>query len=172
MTQYYTKSGDCGITSCIGGRIKKTDPRFAAIGDMDEVNATLGVALSFIQDNTVEQIIIKQQNLLFTVGAELARTAQVRVNSTDVTDLEKTIDDLGNKVKPQMSFLLPNGTKSASFLHLARAITRRAEISLWKLHEAEPLNNELLRYVNRLSSLLFVLARYQNKDIEEQAPKY
>lgn len=172
MTQYYTKTGDKGDTGVVGGRSKKTDPRFAAIGDIDEVNATLGVALSFVDNNEIAQIIIKQQNLLFTVGAELAKTAQARVNSTHVDDLEKAIDDLAGKVKPQTSFLLPNGTKSASFLHLARAVTRRAERSLWKLHEIEPLNTELLRYVNRLSSLLFVLARHQNKDIEEQAPKY
>ena len=110
--------------------------------------------------------------MLFTVGAELAKTAQVRINSADVSDLEISIDEFSVQVKPQTSFLLPNGTKSASFLHLARAVTRRAERSLWKLHESEPLNTELLRYVNRLSSLLFVLARHQNKDIDEQAPKY
>jgi len=172
MTQYYTKTGDKGETGVVSGRSKKTDPRFSAIGIIDEVNAAIGVALSFVDDGGSRQLLIDVQNKLFTVGAELAGTAHVKIVAEDTIEMEKKIDEIATKIKPQTSFLLPSGTKAASFLHHARAIARRAERTLWRLHEIESLNEETLKYVNRLSSLLFVLARYENKNIEEQAPKY
>ncbi|MBI4144617.1 cob(I)yrinic acid a,c-diamide adenosyltransferase [Candidatus Woesearchaeota archaeon] len=172
MTLYYTKAGDKGETGFFGGRLKKSDQRFSAIGDVDETNAALGVALAHCDDGQVRQAILKAQNLLFTVGAELAGTAKVHVTAEHVTELEKTIDRFAELIKPQTTFLLPNGTKAASFLHLARAVCRRAERSAVVLNEKTPLNPELLRYLNRMSSLLHVLARYENRKITESAPTY
>ena len=169
---YYTKTGDKGDTGFFGGRVRKTDARIEAIGDVDETNAALGVALSHTDEGQVRQEILKAQNLLFTVGAELANTAGVKVTEAHVTALETAIDAYAMLIKPQTTFLLPNGTKAASFLHLARAICRRAERSCLRLHETAAVNTELLRYLNRLSSLLFVLARYENRKIEEQKPVY
>ena len=172
MTNYYTKTGDKGETGVVGQRLRKTDPRIAAIGDVDETNAALGVALAHSEDVSVRSALLSAQNLLFTVGAELAGTAQVKINAEQVSELENTIDLFGDKVAPQTTFLLPNGTKAASFLHLARAVCRRAERSIAHVQESRPLNAELLRYLNRLSSLLYVLARYENRNVKEQAPVY
>ena len=169
---YYTKTGDKGETGFYCGRVRKTDPRIEAIGDVDETNAALGVALAHAEDELVKQELLKAQNLLFTVGAELAGTAAVRIKEEHVAAVEKAIDDFAVHLKPQTSFLLPNGTKAASFLHLARVICRRSERMCLRLHETSNVNTELLVYLNRLSSLLFVLARYANRNVEELAPKY
>ncbi len=169
---YYTKTGDAGETGFVGGRLKKTDPRIEAIGDVDETNAALGVALAHTDDGHVRQEIVKAQNLLFTVGAELANTAKVQVTDAHIIQLEKAIDHFATLVQKQTTFLLPNGTKSACFIHLARAVCRRAERSCLRLSETVRVNPELLKYLNRLSSLLFVLARYENRKVEESAPRY
>lgn len=168
---YFTKTGDKGETGFVGGRIKKTDVRIEAIGDVDETNAALGVALSFVDDE-VKAELVRAQHLLFTVGAELSNTAKVKIEESHILALEEAVHVFGAKIPPQKTFLLPNGTKAASFLHLARAICRRAERSCLRLHETSPLNEPLLKYLNRLSSLLFVLARYENRNIDEVAPNY
>ena len=172
VTHYYTKSGDKGDTGVVGQRLRKTDARITAIGDVDETNAALGVALAHCEDVAVRSLLLKAQNTLFTVGAELAGTAQVAVKPEHVDDLEKGILFFADKLAPQTTFLLPNGTKSASFLHLARAVCRRAERSVVALQEQKLVNAELVRYLNRLSSLLYVLARYENRNGNEQAPVY
>lgn len=169
---YFTKNGDAGESGIQGARLKKSDVVFDAIGDVDELNAALGVALSFVADGQVRQELVKQQHVLFTVGAELSRTANVAVSEVHVVALEKAVHIFAENITQQKTFLLPNGTKAASFLHLARAVCRRAERSCRKLHEQRLLNDALLRYLNRLSSLLFVLARYENRTVEEVAPKY
>lgn len=172
VTNYFTKGGDKGDTGVVGQRLRKTDARITAIGDVDETNAALGVVLAHTDDVAVRSSILKAQNTLFTVGAELAGTAKVSVKSEHVDDLETSIAFFGERVKPQTTFLLPNGTKSASFLHLARAACRRAERSVIAFQEQKLVNAELVRYLNRLSSLLYVLARYENRNGNEQAPVY
>jgi len=172
MTHYYTKTGDKGETGVTGQRLRKTDARISAIGDVDETNAALGVALAHVEDVDVRSAILHAQNLLFTVGAELSGNAKVVMKAEHVEALEKSIEFFGAKIKPQTTFLLPNGTKSASFLHLARAVCRRAERSVVALQEQKLVNAELVRYLNRLSSLLYVLARYENRTVKEQAPVY
>jgi cob(I)alamin adenosyltransferase len=172
MTNYYTKGGDKGETGVLGQRIRKTDARIAAIGDVDELNAALGVALAHAEDVAVRSALLAAQNLLFTVGAELAGTPKYGIKTENITELENTIALFADQIKPQTTFLLPNGTKSASFLHLARAVCRRAERSVAVLQEQRSVNQEMLRYLNRLSSLLYVLARYENRNGNEQAPVY
>jgi cob(I)alamin adenosyltransferase len=172
VTLYYTKAGDKGETGVFGKRVRKTDPSIEAIGDIDETNAALGVALAHVDDGQVRQAVIKAQNLMFTVGAELAGVAKVSVKAAHVEELEKTIDAFAAQIEEQTTFLLPNGTKGASFLHLARAVCRRAERAVARLHETKAINPDLLKYLNRLSSLLYVLARFENRKIGETAPVY
>ncbi len=172
MTNYFTCTGDAGESGIQFQRLQKTDPVFAAIGCVDELNASLGVALAFVEDLPVKEVLVSTQNVLFTVGAELAGAAKVRITEQHVTDVETAVHNFSQGLKEQTTFLLPQGTKSAAFLHLARTICRRAERSARVLHETKPVNNELLRYLNRLSSLLFVLARYENRNSNEVAPKY
>jgi cob(I)alamin adenosyltransferase len=172
MTLYFTKTGDKGQTGIVGNRLSKSSQNIEAIGAVDEANSAIGVALSFSDDSEVKEELLKAQNLLFTVGAELAGKSDVTVQPKHIEELENVIVEFGQRVKEQTTFLLPSGTKTASLLHHARAICRRAEREVVKLHEEKAMNPEVQRYLNRLSSLLFILARYENKNIEEKAPEY
>lgn len=164
----YTKTGDDGTTGLIGNiRVKKSNPRIAAYGAVDELNAALGIILSSKLGKDLRNLLTKIQNDLFVVGADLANpnlgNKSNRVASEMVLFLEKEIDRLEEKLSEITFFILPGGDLVASQVHLARAICRRSETDIVKLSEAEEINNESLIYINRLSDLLFVVARTINK---------
>jgi cob(I)alamin adenosyltransferase len=167
----YTKSGDSGHTGLIGGaRVRKDDPRVAAYGDVDELNALLGVVLAYSADKQLNRLLQRVQRDLFALGAQLAdprarigtRKAKAALEPTLVRNLEKAIDAREAKMEPLRAFILPGGSALGSFLHLARAVCRRAERSIVTLTREEPMDPVILVYMNRLSDLLFVLARYEN----------
>ena len=171
----YTRGGDAGETSLgDGARVPKHGPRITAIGDIDEANSAIGLARAEIEataeedDDELVAILAEAQNDLFDVGADLARPSadaadgRLRVSSGQVARLEAEIDALNDDLAPLTSFVLPGGSEAAARLHLARAITRRAERAVAALAAAEPVNPQVLAYLNRLSDLLFVMARTAN----------
>jgi cob(I)alamin adenosyltransferase len=164
----YTKTGDDGTTGLIGNkRVRKSNPRIAAYGVVDELNAVLGMILSSKLDKTIHDLLIKIQNDLFVVGADLANpnleNKLNRVTHDMILFLEKQIDELEAKLTPITYFILPGGALIAAQVHLARALCRRAETKMVHLSELEDINKVGLVYMNRLSDLLFVTARTINK---------
>jgi cob(I)alamin adenosyltransferase len=164
----YTKTGDDGTTGLIGNkRVKKSNLRIATYGQVDELNAAIGIILSSKLGKDIHDLLTRIQNDLFVVGADLANPnldkKPNRVTSQMVLFLEKEIDRLEEKLSPITFFILPGGDMVASQVHLARAICRRTEIDVVKLSEIDKINNECLVYMNRLSDLLFVVARTINK---------
>lgn len=164
----YTRTGDDGTTGLIGNkRVKKSNPRIASYGMVDELNASIGIVLSSKLGKDIRILLTKIQNDLFVVGADLAnpdlKNKSNRVTSEMITYLEKEIDRLEEKLDPITYFILPGGDLVASQIHLARAICRRAETNMVSLSEVEAINNPCLIYMNRLSDLLFVVARTINK---------
>lgn len=167
----YTKTGDEGNTKLFGGKkVKKNNKRIQAYGDIDEVNAVLGTALTYINDSSLKNVVITLQNELFILGADLATPIEQsvpnksipRIKEEMVIGLEKLIDRYAEQLSPIRNFILPNGTVASSFLHMARTVTRRAERSIVSLMEEEDINKTILKYINRLSDLFFVLARFDN----------
>lgn len=171
MVKIYTKGGDKGDTSLIGGkRVPKSSKRINAYGDVDELNASIGVAISFIDDREVRKLLEKIQSELFIVGSDLADPSypdsinnSPRVTDTMVTNLENFIDKYDQEVGAIQYFILPGGSREASLLHLARGIARRAERNCVELSGIERINPAIISYLNRLSDLLFMLARVMNK---------
>lgn len=165
----YTKTGDHGHTGLFGGkRVSKIDPRVEAIGEIDELNSLLGICCALNKNALLKKILEKLQHELFAVGADLATPLDSRVTMKRITDpeimqLEKWIDEIDLKVKPLQNFILPSGSLLASHLHLGRAICRRAERSTVNLKAREEINEAVLIYLNRLSDMLFIMARYANK---------
>lgn len=173
-SKLYTRTGDRGETALFGGaRVPKDHPRVTAYGTVDELNAALGVAASFVRQRRLVGILQRIQNELFDIGAELASGEPVRrtkgggavfhLEPTMTGRLESLIDEYDARVPPLRAFILPAGTSAASLLHLARTVCRRAERAVVTLARSEPVNPAILTYLNRLSDLLFVLARYLNK---------
>ena len=166
----YTRTGDEGETSLFDGtRVPKDDARVDAYGDVDELNAWLGLARSSLRETDLDEALTRIQRDLFAVGAELADPAQkiaARVTKADITDadverLEELIDRLEEELEPLRRFILAGGAPAGAALHVARAVCRRAERRIVSL-QPRP-GATLLRYINRLSDLLFVLARVVNK---------
>ena len=166
----YTKTGDGGETALFDGtRVPKSDGRVAAYGDVDELNATLGLALAAGVDDDVSALVGHIQRDLFAVGARLAdpreriagRIEKTDLGESNVRRLEDAIDQYEAELPPLRRFLLPQGNQAASAFHLARAVCRRAERSIVALG-AQRAPAEVVRYINRLSDLLFVLARLTN----------
>lgn len=166
ITRVYTKSGDAGETSLVdGSRVSKADLRVTAYGEVDEVNSWLGLARVGLLDAQLDDALGKIQNELFIVGADLASplTIQVpRVDETHVTELEKLIDSLLEELDPLREFILPGGTELGAMLHLARTVARRAERVIVAMAAQTEINQHTLIYLNRLSDLLFVMARVAN----------
>ncbi|HTD80540.1 MAG TPA: cob(I)yrinic acid a,c-diamide adenosyltransferase [Thermoplasmata archaeon] len=178
MARIYTRTGDEGETTLMGGkRASKAHPRVEAMGDVDELNASIGVAMAAQSDPKVLDFLGMVQNTLFTVGAELsvaagAKAEMPHVTSHDVMMLEAAMDAMDpGKIT---EFVMPRGSMAVSTLHLARAVARRAERHLFALSAKEPVNPELLRYLNRLSSLLFTLAVWvqRNEGTRQEHPTY
>jgi cob(I)alamin adenosyltransferase len=179
LTRIYTKTGDDGTTA-LGdmSRTRKTDPRLAAYADVDEANSAIGVAIALGGlPAEIRDVLTTVQNDLFDLGADLcvpvreqpadgAGVAPLRVTEEYVQRLERACDEFNARLQKLTSFVLPGGTPAAALLHVARTVTRRAERSAWQLFETEPERASPMpaRYLNRLSDLLFILARSANPD--------
>jgi cob(I)alamin adenosyltransferase len=165
LNKIYTRTGDSGSAGLVdGSRVSKTSLRMTAIGEVDEANAAIGVAISALASDEVSELLLRIQNDLFDLGADVATPGEVdgalRIIAAQTERLEREIDRLNDRLEPLSSFILPSGTSAVSALHLARAVVRRAERAAVALNQAEPLNPHLLAYLNRLSDHLFVAARF------------
>ncbi len=171
-SKLYTRAGDSGQTALFGGmRVSKAHPRVEAYGAVDELNSALGVAVSFISQRRLATTLQGVQNELFNIGSELASESGKRAQAgrlfldpeAKIAALERLIDEFDAKSPPLRTFILPSGSRPGALLHLCRTVCRRAERAVVGLSHEEPVNPQLLRYLNRLSDLLFVLARYVNR---------
>ena len=180
LTRIYTKTGDDGTTS-LGdmSRTSKNDPRLEAYATVDEANSSIGVVLAMgdIKDADIKKLLVRIQNDLFDVGADLSTpvvdnpaSEPLRVLDSQIEYLEQQIDKYNESLQPLRSFVLPSGTPAAALMHVARTVTRRAERTTWHAIHAfgGGVNPITAKYLNRLSDLLFVLARYVNKDVGDQ----
>ena len=164
----YTKTGDEGKTSLFdNSRVWKSDQRIMSYGSVDELNSSLGIALSLELDPEIRDILIKLQNDLFVLGSDLANPnmsdKKIRTSPEMIIFLEQKIDLLEPQLEPLTSFILPGGTLLASILHLSRTIARRAETHVIGLSQNEEINKDAAIYLNRLSDLMFVLSRTINQ---------
>lgn len=167
MARIYTRTGDRGETGIIGARVPKTDPHIQAMGDVDELNATIGIILSYPLNPALRRILQQIQKDLFSLGTMVAtihKPSKISITPRHVRRLEKTIDRYQTKLPPLRRFILPGGTTSAALLHFARAVCRRAERSVVRLQETSHLQQYAVPYLNRLSDLLFILARVVNQE--------
>ena len=174
LNRIYTRTGDDGTTALgTGERRAKHDLRIAAYGTVDEANSALGLCrLQARADAGFDARLADVQNDLFDLGADLATPEdtsagtkqQLRIDASQVKRLEREIDELNGRLAPLRSFVLPGGSALSAHLHLARTVTRRAERLACELAERETVNPQAIRYLNRLSDLLFVLARVANRD--------
>lgn len=161
ISKIYTRTGDAGETGIDARRrYRKRHPRISAFGDLDELNAALGLLLAESPPEDIARLLHDVQQRLFDTGAELCVEALQSTSEEHVEALEMAIDRHNEKLPPLKEFILPGGGRAAAACHFARAVCRRAERSLWALQDEEGgLNPESLKYLNRLSDLLFVLAR-------------
>ena len=170
LDRIYTRGGDKGMTSLGNGeRVPKHDLRVEAYGAVDEANAAIGIARQYTAGTDLDAMLSRIQNDLFDLGADLAAPEEgrkadgrLRISPAQVERLEREIDAMNEKLAPLTSFVLPGGTALAAHLHLARAIARRAEAAMVALAAQEQINGAALRYANRLSDHLFVMARTAN----------
>ena len=169
LSKIYTRTGDDGTTGLVGGsRVKKTDTRVQAYGDIDELNSHIGLCATLCEPANLASLrekLLLIQNELFDIGSELAcpsgSSAPTIPTTTEpqVSRLEQWIDELNTNLPTLQSFVLPGGSLPNAHLHISRCVCRRAERSILTLHEIEPVNEHLRHYVNRLSDLLFVMCR-------------
>ena len=179
-TIFYTGKGDDGTTGVLSGkRIRKDDVLIEAIGNVDELNSAIGVALSHIEDKGVDAHLKSIQNVLFILGANLAsptdkKIEKAQVNQQSLVELEDAIREIGNKVPEMRKFVLPGGGKAAADLHMARSVARRAERSVMAATKDYKIDIEVIAYLNRLSSYLFAAALYMNhkEGVAENHPTY
>lgn len=165
----YTKFGDAGDTALYGGAQTRKDAlRIEAIGAVDELNAYIGYAQTLIADADVSEFLAKIQNQLFSLGADLAtpdthtKSAELRISADFTTEMEEAIDKISEELPPLRNFILPGGSPGGAILHIARTVCRRSERCVVRLANEESVNPEAIRSLNRLSDLLFVLARVVN----------
>ena len=180
LTRIYTKTGDDGTTS-LGdmSRTSKNDPRLEAYATVDEANSSIGVVLALggLTNDSIRKLLVRIQNDLFDVGADLCtpvvdepKIEPLRVIESQITYIEEQIDIYNADLTELRSFVLPSGTPAAALLHVARTVTRRAERTTWNAIHAfgGGVNPLTAKYLNRLSDLLFVLARHSNKDVGDE----
>jgi cob(I)alamin adenosyltransferase len=181
LARIYTRTGDDGTTGRIGGsRVSKDTPYIEACGSLDELNALIGFILSYAMPDRIGTILQTVQDKLITIGAEIAtpegrdHRASQGLCDEDIRALEQEIDSFEHDLQPLKKFILPGGSIQASALHLVRAVARRAERRCVGLSRIEKVNPCVLRYLNRLSDLCFVMARYANlhKSIPESHPTF
>ena len=160
LSKIYTRTGDEGMTGLsTGDRVRKDSLRIEVMGDVDELNSVLGMVLAVELPEAVADCLIDVQHDLFNLGAELSMPGEALVDHGRIDWLEATLDSFNDELPPLMEFILPGGGLAASSCHLARAVCRRAERHLVALASDEPVTLESRTYLNRLSDLLFVLAR-------------
>ncbi len=165
MSRIYTRTGDAGQTGLVGGgRISKTSLRIHAVGEVDELNAGLGMARTLLPPAGLDGPLAQIQHRLFDLGAELAAPGfgLESIDPEDTAFLEASMDAQSAELPPLKAFILPGGTPLAAALHQARCVCRRAERSVLLLHHEEPVREEVLQYLNRLSDWLFTAARTAN----------
>jgi cob(I)alamin adenosyltransferase len=180
MARFYTGAGDSGYSNMLGTRISKASSIIDAIGYIDELNSFIGLAIANIDDDRIAGMLRDVQDNLFIIGAELASCINKRFapkaefTGSKVKGLEDAIGDLAARLPDLKAFVLPGGSLSAAYLHIARAVARRAERSVVKIESKYKKNKYILPYLNRLSSFLFVAALYMNKKegVEETNPHY
>jgi cob(I)alamin adenosyltransferase len=168
----YTKTGDKGETGLFGGeRVSKDSLRISAYGTIDELNSFIGLAITEVVDKSVKENLLKIQNQLFVVGSDLAtpedeKTKKLNIQRTPAsyyTDIEKMIDEYDEQLEELRNFILPGGSKSAALLHVCRTICRRAEREVVAQKNSVTIGENIIIFLNRLSDLLFVLSRFENK---------
>lgn len=175
ITKVYTRTGDKGLTRLAGGqKVRKDDIRIEAYGTIDELNSIVGICRSFLAAagkgrsslSRIDRELYQIQNRLFDIGGILATSPgqsfknMPKIRKSDIKHLESLMDECQKKLQPLKEFILPGGGKVASFLHQARTVCRRAERICVSLHRREPVSNEILAYLNRLSDTFFVLSRW------------
>lgn len=164
LSKLYTRTGDDGTTGLgDGSRIDKTDLRVSAMGDVDELNATIGLILSHEVSDDLLKVLTRVQHDLFNIGGELCMPNQTYFTNTSVEWIEQQIDHYNQDLPPLKEFILPGGAQSAAHCHLARTVSRRAERTVIQLSRQTNVGNPILQYLNRLSDLLFVCCRILNK---------
>lgn len=181
----YTKKGDGGETSLLGGsRVSKSSARISVCGDVDELNAAIGLVLAFASDGGLKNLLGDAQRTLFAIGAELAtpprpqrgkkpaKKEKTILSMDNVSALERYIDDADRRLPPLTEFILPGGTASSAALHVARAVARRAERNVVALSHATPVLPLIVVYLNRLSDMLFVAARMENSRADSPEVKW
>ena len=182
----YTKTGDNGTTALFGGtRVAKHHIRINSYGTIDELNSWLGLIRDQEIDSHVVEVLTTIQEKLFTVGAilatepskELLKNGKERLNipkieTADISHIESEIDEMDKNLEPMTHFILPGGHTTVSYCHIARTVCRRAERMATLLHEQEPIDNDVLTYINRLSDYLFVLARKLSSDLKANEIKW
>ncbi len=177
MAKIYTKTGDNGTTGLVGGtRVKKYGPRLEAYGTVDELNASIGVLRSFDVGENITDVLIQIQNKLFNIGSRLASdekgdafTAGLAITEENIGALENAIDKFNESLPQLTGFVLPGGGQAVAQCHVARTVCRRAERRVVEFSEQYPVQPETIKYINRLSDFLFVLARKiaSDKNIDE-----
>lgn len=168
----YTKTGDKGFTTLFKGKkVSKTNILIGLLGAIDELNSILGVVIAFSRENTTKKRLNEIQNDLFIIQAEVGGFHVKTLNKEKTRNLEKIIDKLSVKINLS-GFVIPGGSKTSSLLHFSRAICRRVEIQAVKCHKKQRFNMEILKYLNRLSDFLYILARWENRKIKEKNPTY
>ncbi|HHH35256.1 MAG TPA: cob(I)yrinic acid a,c-diamide adenosyltransferase [Gammaproteobacteria bacterium] len=173
LSRIYTRTGDRGETGLgDGSRLPKDDPRLEAIGTIDELNATVGLMLSHELPAEIRVPLTEIQHRLFDLGGELALPGSRSFPAELTTEMETLLDRLNADLPPLREFILPGGTPAAAACHLARTVCRRAERRLVSLDRTHPLNPHLLSYLNRLSDLLFVMARLLNRTAGVAEPQW
>src|SRR5215216_4992127 len=167
ISKVYTRTGDKGETSLVGGeRVSKASLRVETYGEVDELNSIIGLVRARLNDEAIDITLGSIQNDLFTLGSDLASTSDVkvpRIGEAFITVLEHTADQYLSELEPLKEFILPGGSEAGAVLHLARTVARRAERRVVQLAEAEEVNPLAVVYLNRLSDLLFILARVVNR---------
>ena len=164
LTHIYTKTGDEGKTSLgDGSKISKAHLRIESLGNIDELNSIIGLVISTDISKDDQDILTKIQHHLFDVGGEISIPKLKKIDEDKIVFIENLIDEINAKLTPLKEFILPGGSKESALCHHARTVCRRAERSLFQLNEIEKINANALKYMNRLSDLLFVMARRINK---------
>ena len=168
----YTKTGDGGETGLFGGeRVSKSSLRIEAYGTIDELNSFIGLAVTEISDAEIKALLNRIQDLLFTVGSDLATPDTEKNRKLNIPrvpedywrEAEKAIDFFEEKLEPLKNFILPGGSKGSACLHICRTVARRAEREVVRLNNTVPVGENIIIFLNRLSDLFFVLSRYENK---------
>jgi cob(I)alamin adenosyltransferase len=165
LSKIYTRTGDKGTTGLgDGSRVSKHSLRVQAMGDVDELNATIGILLTEPISTAIVKCLTEVQHDLFNLGGELCMPGYALIKAERITALETTLDNFNDVLPPLAEFILPGGSRAAAYCHLARTVCRRAERTMYQLNSDEKIGEISLQYINRLSDLLFVLCRVLNQE--------